>query len=562
MEAHCETKGDAVTADSLLKHFDLIAEAPDAIPRLRRFILDLAVRGKLVEQDPNDEPAFELISRVRTKRKVSNRHIHEATNSAVKIQLFELPKNWEWIGAIELAEVLSDRGKKIQTKDVLAVGRYPVIDQGKIFIRGYCNDAEKVIKVDSPIIIFGDHTRETKLIDFDFIVGADGVKILKPIEVLPSYYFWSLQWLPINNRDYGRHFKLLRNSLLPLPPLAEQHRIVNKVNELMALCGELEAAQTKREKRRNRLVTATLHGINNGDAFPEPGPHSSFEESARFYFSHLPRLTTRPEHLQQLRKTILNLAVRGKLVSQNPTDSSVLNLLDCIAKEQLTIYGDRSFKIFNNRCNIEESNGLYSLPKEWIWVKLSQLIIFGPQNGVSPKPSENNKAPKSLTLTATTSGYLKPEYYKLIDINELDCEKYWLTPGDVLFQRGNTREYVGIAAIYDGPERTFVFPDLMIRVRFSELLLLDYIHTALISPPLRHFFSEKATGASSSMPKISQKVLMNTPIPLPPIDEQHRIMAKVHELLAIAKILEDTFTAEAETEKRILEATLRDALSS
>jgi type I restriction enzyme S subunit len=194
-------------------------------------------------------------------------------------------------------------------------------------------------------------------------------------------------------------------------------------------------------------------------------------------------------------------------------------------------------------------------------VRLAELITFGPQNGVSPKPTNDEKAPKALTLTATTSGFFDSTHYKHIDLREADCEVYWLSPGDVLFQRGNTREYVGIAAVFDGPERSFVFPDLMIRVRFSESLALRFIHTALISPPLRQYFSTSATGASSSMPKISQGILLNTPIPLPPLGEQHQIVAKVDELIALCDELEAQVTSSATTRRQLLEATLHEAVS-
>ncbi len=102
----------------------------------------------------------------------------------------------------------------------------------------------------------------------------------------------------------------------------------------MALCDELEAAQAKRERRRDRLVAATLHGLNNGDDSSEPGGHPTFEESARFYFNHLPRLTTRPEHIHQLRQTILNLAVRGKLVPQDPKDEPADSLISKIQADR------------------------------------------------------------------------------------------------------------------------------------------------------------------------------------------------------------------------------------
>ncbi|HRI39619.1 MAG TPA: hypothetical protein PLO50_13770, partial [Nitrospira sp.] len=114
-----------------------------------------------------------------------------------------------------------------------------------------------------------------------------------------------------------------------LPPLSEQHCIVAKVDELMALCDRLEAAQAERESRRDRLVASSLHRLNNGaDA-------DAFRDHARFYFKHLPRLTTRTDHIQQLRQTILNLAVRGKLVPQDPNDEPAFELYDRL-NSQLT----------------------------------------------------------------------------------------------------------------------------------------------------------------------------------------------------------------------------------
>ena len=150
------------------------------------------------------------------------------------------------------------------------MGAFPVVDQGKVLVRGYCNDLRKVVKVSEPLIVFGDHTRETKLIDFDFVVGADGVKILQPVGIDAHFYHLVLQWLPLENRGYGRHFRLLKSSYIPLPPLAEQHRIVAKVDELMALCDRLEASLTTRDDTLRRLIGALLHEalepFKNGEA--------------------------------------------------------------------------------------------------------------------------------------------------------------------------------------------------------------------------------------------------------------------------------------------------------
>jgi type I restriction enzyme S subunit len=171
---------------------------------------------------------------------------------------------------------------------------------------------------------------------------------------------------------------------MALPPVAEQKRIVDRVDELMALCDKLEAAQAKREKRRDRLVAATLHGLNNGDASPAPGTHPAFKDSARFYLNHLPRLTTRPQHIHQLRQTILNLAVRGKLVPQDPNDEPAEELLARIAATKLRLQAQGRIGREKLVDPVETDNLLFEIPKSWRWAKLAELTELITK-GSSPK---------------------------------------------------------------------------------------------------------------------------------------------------------------------------------
>ena len=236
----------------------------DQVKALRQTILNLAVLGRLVPQDPNDEPASELLKRIAAEKarlvreKKISKQIPFLPFDLSEVP-FDLPDSWAWCPSTYPSYIVSDKGKKVQTKDVFETGEFPVVDQGKVLIRGYHNDANKVIYIKAPIVLFGDHTREMKLIDFDFVVGADGVKLLQPVSLHTPYYFLALQWLPLESRGYGRHFKLLKASFIPLPPLAEQRRIVAKVDELMALCARLEARLTTGDETRGRLVEALLH---------------------------------------------------------------------------------------------------------------------------------------------------------------------------------------------------------------------------------------------------------------------------------------------------------------
>jgi type I restriction enzyme S subunit len=338
----------------------------------------------------------------------------------------------------------------------------------------------------------------------------------------------------------------LRRYEVPLPPLAEQRRIVAKVDELMALCDRLEAARAARESTRDRLTAASLARLNA----PDP---DTFRNDARFALDALPALTARADQIRQLRQTILNLAVRGKLVPQDANDEPAPELLKRIAKEKV--------RSRHRIVSIKSEDEPYPLPGTWKWVVLDQLIVAGPQNGISPKPTKRDGAPKAITLTATTSGTFNPTYFKYVEANIPVESDFWLKDGDLLFQRGNTREYVGMAAVYRGPPKTFLFPDLIMKVRVSEHICLEYAHLASISPPARDFFSVNASGAQATMPKINQTTLVSLPIPLPPLAEQHRIVAKVDELMGLCDRLEASLTAADATRRRLLDALLAEALA-
>lgn len=318
-------------AAQLLTHFNRISEASDAIPRLRRFILDLAVRGKLVEQDPRDEPASNLLKRIQTE----NRQLENANDPlAEDEQSFKIPQSWAWIRIGSAAHV--EMGQSPPSEHYNQSGDGIPFYQGKTDFglryptpRYWCTTPSKLAQKDDILISVRAPVGPTNVASEECCIGR-GLAALRPRHgIYLEFLLYSLKGFEssIAAMGYGTTFvaitkKQLISFAVPLPPLAEQHRIVAKVDELMALCDRLEAAQTERESRRDRLAAVSLNPLNQ----PADAP-TAFQDQARFYFNHLPRLTTRPEHIQQLRQTILSIAVHGRLVPQELHDKSVSEML-------------------------------------------------------------------------------------------------------------------------------------------------------------------------------------------------------------------------------------------
>lgn len=154
-------------------------------------------------------------------------------------QPYEVPENWVWVRLLSTFVNKTDSKKKIQQKFYLKTGDYAIVDQGQNLIGGYTNDASLQYDGELPVVVFGDHTRCVKYVDFKFVQGADGVKVLLPFKSFDSkFFYYAIMNLNIPNMGYRRHFPLFDKLTLPLPPLSEQQRIVERIEELFAKLDE------------------------------------------------------------------------------------------------------------------------------------------------------------------------------------------------------------------------------------------------------------------------------------------------------------------------------------
>ncbi len=335
---------------------------------------------------------------------------------------------------------------------------------------------------------------------------------------------------------------------IPLPPREEQHRIVTKVDQLMAHCDALERLQRARDEKRIAIHAAGLPQLLNS------GGGSRAKSARNFVTRHFEDVYSVKTNIGELRKSIIHLAITGKLTERNESDGSVGELLEKVKCQRLRLHirGATTEKI-------EPSELGYSIPDSWALVPLDTILIFGPTNGYSPKAVDYKTKVKSLTLSATTSGVFKGEHFKYIADDIPANSDLWLQDGDILVQRGNTLEYVGVPAIYRGDKNTYIYPDLMMKLRISTELDREYVCFAMSAAPSRDFLRSRASGTSGTMPKINQKTLSSLPIPIPPLAEQRRIVEKIHTLMEYCDQLEAQIDASNLKQSALLNAVMARA---
>ena len=371
------------------------------------------------------------------------------------------------------------------------------------------------------------------------------------------YYFLRFAGKIIDENATGTTFKEvsgkeMKKVPLPLPPLPEQRRIVAKLDALMKLCDILEAQQVQQQETRTDLSNAALTALTEAEDV------ATFNDAWKFITDNFNDIFDSYENVAALRQTVLQLAVKGRLVSQDPADEPASVLLERITIEKKRLMKDGVLGKTKSLPSVREDEIPYPAPEGWVWTKLGSITNFGPKNGYSAVAVDSPSNTKCLTLTATTYGSFNPNYYKYIDENIESDSDLWLEEGDLLIQRGNSLDYVGISAVYSGPSHEFIYPDLMMKIKFPEDVDAHFASMVINSPVSRCYFRQKASGTASSMPKVNQAIVNNLLFPLPPLAEQHRIVAKVDALMALCDELEARIRKRQEVQTKLLESIITE----
>ena len=494
--------------------------------QLKNSILQMAVQGKLVPQDPNDEPASVLLERIRKEKEqlIKEGKIKKEKNPSYIFRgadnlpyekvgknepvciadevPFEIPDSWEWAKIKTISMPIGNKNNQIQSKEALPTGKIPVVSQGKDLIDGYCNDVSKKIDV-LPLVMFGDHTRNVKYIDFEFVIGADGTKFHKILSCNPEYiYYWMLYAAEtLRNRGYARHYTLLKECFIPLPPLQEQVRIVSKIKAILPLVEKYSCEEIKR--------------VSLDSAFPN-----------------------------LLKKSILQEAIQGKLVPQDPGDEPASVLLERIRaeKDQLIKAGkikrDKHESVIFRRDNSHyEKRGSeevciddelpFDIPENWCWSRLSTLCKSISDGDHQPPPKVPSGIPfvvisnvSSGKIDLSNTRFVSHDYYENLHESRIPCRD------DILFTV--TGSY-GIVIPVD-TEDAFCFQRhiaLLKPLQITTEFLSTWLNTPIVYEQCKHC----ATGTAQKT--VGLNSLKNILIPIPPINEQVRILEQLEEILPL-----------------------------
>lgn len=549
------------------------------IKKLRELILELAVRGKLVPQDDNDEPASELLKRIQAEKAklIAEGKIKKDKPLAAITEdekPFELPNGWEWVRFGNIAQHNSgktlDSGRNSGelhdyiTTSNLYWGRFDLSNVRQMPFR--IDEFEKCLARKGDLLICegGEAGRAAVWFyekDICFQNHVHRARFYGGIDPYFAYRFFeklnATGEIDLHRKGVGisnMSGKALSLIVFPLPPLAEQHRIVAKVDELMALCDQLENQHSNAAEAHEKLVSHLLGTLTQSQNAED------FSANWQRIAAHFDTLFTTDASIDALKQTLLQLAVMGKLVPQDENDESASELLKRIQAEKAKLIAAGT--IMNNKPlpPITDDEKQFVLPNGWKWVRFSDYAIdiatgpFGSmihqsdyvQGGV---PLINPSHMISDKIFADKAVTVSKEMAKTLD-------SYAIYDGDIVMAR---RGEVGRIALVTNAENGWLCGTGSFVLRFCAEVCRDYLRMFFRCDYTRTYLAGEAVG--TTMVNLNHGILKKLPVGLPPLAEQHRIVAKVDELMVLCDQLKSRIVDASRMQQKLADVLVEQAVA-
>jgi len=557
------------------QHFDAAFAAPDGIKKLRELILTLAMQGKLIPQDPNDLPASQLMKEIEAEKKrlvkEGKIEVPKSLSTVKRIEAqYALPKTWKWVRFGDIAQHNSgktlDKGRNTgQLHDYITTsnlywGHFRLENVRQMLIRK--EELERCTARRNDLLICeGGEAGRAAVWDYEtdicFQNHIHRARFYGNINPYFSYRFFEKLNATREIDQYRKGVgisnmssKTLASINFPLPPLPEQHRIVAKIDQLMARCDDLEKLRTEREQKRRSIHTAALKQLLDVQA------SDKFADVWKFITQNFSELYAVKENVAELRKAILQLGVMGKLVPQNPNDQPASQLLKEIEAEKKRLVKEGKIKAPKPLSTIKLEDMPYALPQGWEWVRLGYIGDF--INGDRGKNYPNREEYVSEGIPWINTGHIEPDgfltqsemyFIRRNKFESLNGGK--IAPGDLVYcLRGAT---FGKTAIVDPYSEGAIASSLMI-IRPYRQCSNRYLYRYLVSPLGRSQIFKFNNG--SAQPNLSSSNVQLYIFPLPPLPEQHRIIAKIDQLMTLCDALEKDINNATGKQTELLDAVM------
>lgn len=505
----------------------------EGMGKLRDLILIMALRGELTKQELNDEPANELIKRIEKER------INGKDTSLLKIKEdekpFVLPKGWEWVRLQQIIQISSGNG--LTAVEMKSDGNIPVF--GGNGVNGY-HDKENVSEPTLVIGRVGFYCGSIHITPSSAWVTDNAfITSFSKDNIYINFLSWLLKGTNLKENESATAQPVISGRkvypiVVALPPLAEQHRIVAKVDELMTLCDKLEAEQFNNLKTHQVLVKTLLETLTDAVAADEL--QAAWERMS----AHFDTLFCTDDSIDQLKQTILQLAVMGKLVKQDPNDEPASELIKKITKEKEKLIEEGKIRKQSPLAKITANECPFTLPAGWEFCRLDAICSLITK-GSSPKwqgVSYTENPNDVLFITSENVGsyqlLLDSKKYVELKFNEIE-PKSILEKGDFLMNIVGGS--IGRTAIYNIDDLANINQAVCLIRMFSEYLNEQYfLHFFNSSICISYMFDKQVDNARAnlSMGNISKFV-----IPLPSLREQKRIVDKVDSLFRLCDLMKE-----------------------
>ncbi len=555
------------------ENFELLADSPNGVQRLRELILKLAVMGKLIPQDPDDEPASVLFEKIEAeKKKLVIEKIIRA-DSVAQIEedeiLFKIPNSWEWVRLGQIGDWGAGSTPNRRNSDYFG-GTIKWFKSGELN-DGYITDSEEKItdlalkdcslrlnkKDDVLIAMYGATIGKIAILGTEATTNQAVCACTCFTGVYNRYLFFLLkayQQYFTSQGAGGAQPNISRvkivNTVAPLPPHAEQKRIVSKVEELMALCDKLEARRQKKQKLQSKLNNAAL------DRMLSTENQEEFEQNWRRICENFDLLYDNPENVEKLKHAILQLAVQGKLVPQNPENKSACVLIEKINDEKKRYAEEHNLREKESLPPVEANEEIFKLPVGWIWSRIGTTFLTS--SGTTPKRSNHDYfidgTENWVKTTDLNNGVVTSCEEKITSDAVKDCSLKYYPIGTVCVAMYGGAGTIGKSGIL-GMKSTInqsvcgIYP--------NKYILPEFLHYYVKS--IRSEWMKFAAGLRKD-PNINGKIIDRMVIPIPPLEEQKRIVEKVEQFMCLCDELEAKLRKEREESEKLMETVVKRLL--